>query len=259
MHELPLVFFTVFGQAAAGMMLIMMISRTLDMSNAEQAKRVHLVAMVLMAVGMALGGTHMGQPLRAINMMFGLGRSPMSNEIVLSGAFFGFGALTVLMEIMNKGSEGLRKIVNAAAVVTGVLFVWSIPQVYRLTTVATWANGYTTLHMYLTALLAGGALVAAFGCVRTGAIALMLGAIASFSLMPGYLTLMGTVASELAAEQSHLWTIQSFAIIASVVLAASQMFRLKSCSHALTAGATLVLAGELAARIAFYNLHLLPM
>ena len=259
MHELPLVFFTVFGQAAAGTMLIMMISRTLGMSNAEQARRTHLAAMVLMAVGMGLGGTHMGQPLRAVNMLFGLGRSPMSNEIVLGGAFFGFGALTVLMEIMNKGPEGLRKIMNAAAVVTGVLFVWSIPQVYRLATVSTWANGYTTLNMYLTAVLAGGALVAAFGCVRTGAMALMLGSIGSFSLMPGYLTMLGTVAPELAAEQSHLWTIQSFAIISSVVLAASQMFRMKTCSHALTCAATLVLAGELAARIAFYNLHLLPM
>ena len=259
MHELPLVFFTVFGQAAAGMMLIMMISRTLGMSNAEQAKRTHLVALVLLAVGMALGGTHMGQPLRAINMMFGLGRSPMSNEIVLSGAFFGFVALTVLLEIANKGSDGLRKLVNAGAVVTGVLFVWSIPQVYRLATVSTWANGYTTLNMYLTAVLAGGALVAAFGCVRTGTLALMLGSIASFSLMPGHLTMLGTVAPELAAEQSHLWTIQSFAIITGVVLAASQMFRLKACNHALTTTATLVLAGELAARIAFYNLHLLLM
>ena len=259
MHELPLVFFTVFGQAAAGMMLIMMISRTLGMSNVGQAKRTHLAAMVLMAVGMTMGATHMGQPLRAINMMFGLGRSPMSNEIVLSGAFFAFGALTVLMEIMNKGSEGLRKLVNAAAVVAGVLFVWSIPQVYRLDTVSTWANGYTTLQMYLTAVLAGGALVAAFGCVRTGAVALMLGSIASFSLMPGYLAMLGTSAPELAAEQSHLWTIQSFAIMTGVVLIVFQMFRLKAYHHALTIAATLVLAGELAARIAFYNLHLLPM
>lgn len=259
MHELPLVFFTVFGQAATGMMLLMMISRTLGMSNAEQAKRAHLVAMVLMAVGMILGGSHMGRPLRAMNMMFGLGRSPMSNEILLAGTFFGFGALTVLMEILNKGSEGLRKIANAAAVVTGVLFVWSIPQVYRLATVSTWAHGYTTLHMYLTAVLAGGALIAAFGCVRTGAFALILGSIASITLMPGYLTMLGTVAPELAAEQSHLWAVQGFAMITGVVLATSQMLRLKSCSHALTCVATLVLAGELAARIAFYNLHLLPM
>ena len=259
MHELPLVFFTLFGQAAAGMMLIMMISRVLGLSSAEQAKRSNLAAMVLMAVGMAVGGMHMGQPLRAINMLTGLGRSPMSNEIVLSGVFFGFGALTVLLEIMNKGTESIRRFVNIAAVITGMLFVWSIPQVYQLTTVSTWAAGYTTAQMVLTAVVAGGALVAAFGCVRAGVLALMAGAIVSVAITPGYLTMLGTITPELAAEQSTLWTLQSLAIVVGVVMAGTQLSRLKPCNYALTFIATLVMAGELAGRIAFYNLHLLPM
>ncbi|MDI5303867.1 dimethyl sulfoxide reductase anchor subunit, partial [Salmonella enterica subsp. enterica serovar Anatum] len=42
-----------------------------------------------------VGTFHVGQPLRALNMLLRVGHSPMSNEIVLSAAFAALGGLGV--------------------------------------------------------------------------------------------------------------------------------------------------------------------
>jgi anaerobic dimethyl sulfoxide reductase subunit C (anchor subunit) len=43
--------------------------------------------MCLFGVGVLLGIFHVGQPLRALNMLLRVGHSPMSNEIMLSALF----------------------------------------------------------------------------------------------------------------------------------------------------------------------------
>ncbi len=42
--------------------------------------------MCLFGLGVIVGTFHVGQPLRALNMLLRVGHSPMSNEIVLSAA-----------------------------------------------------------------------------------------------------------------------------------------------------------------------------
>ncbi|MDM7486104.1 MAG: dimethyl sulfoxide reductase anchor subunit, partial [Vibrio metschnikovii] len=65
MHELPLVFFTVLGQTAVGMMLLAFIAGLVGQITNAQRHKINLVAVILFAVGMAIGGLHMGQPQRA--------------------------------------------------------------------------------------------------------------------------------------------------------------------------------------------------
>lgn len=42
--------------------------------------------MCLFGIGVVVGTFHVGQPLRALNMLLRVGHSPMSNEIALSAA-----------------------------------------------------------------------------------------------------------------------------------------------------------------------------
>ncbi|MDI5405217.1 dimethyl sulfoxide reductase anchor subunit, partial [Salmonella enterica subsp. enterica serovar Lubbock] len=51
---------------------------------------------ILLSRPAANGTFHVGQPLRALNMLLRVGHSPMSNEIVLSAAFAALGGLGAL-------------------------------------------------------------------------------------------------------------------------------------------------------------------
>lgn len=105
-----------------------------------------------MIIGLGIGGLHVGQPLRFFNMLLGVGRSPMSNEAFLSGVFVGCAAATLFFTLFFKHTL-LRELANIAAVVSGLAFVWSIPQVYNIATIANWDTGYTTLQMWMTMLV----------------------------------------------------------------------------------------------------------
>ncbi|NHX34541.1 dimethyl sulfoxide reductase anchor subunit, partial [Escherichia coli] len=79
------------------------------------------------------------------------------NEALLSGIFVAFGAATLLFTLLIK-NKALSELCNIATVIFGLTFVWSIPQVYNIATVANWFTVFTTLQMWMTLLVAGGAL-----------------------------------------------------------------------------------------------------
>ncbi len=73
------------GQSAAGLYLLVYASRKLGMLSETQLRHANIAAFVIMIIALAIGGLHVGQPLRFFNMLLGVGRSPMSNEALLSG------------------------------------------------------------------------------------------------------------------------------------------------------------------------------
>lgn len=58
MHELPLVFFTVLGQSAAGLFLLAYISRRMGSIDDNQLKIANIVAFIIMIIGLGIGGLH---------------------------------------------------------------------------------------------------------------------------------------------------------------------------------------------------------
>ena len=104
MHELPLVFFTVFTQSAVGAFILLLIGGTLGQIDRQRMAVGLFSAMCLFGVGVLLGIFHVGQPLRALNMLLRVGHSPMSNEIVLSAVFATLGGLGALGLLLNRGA-----------------------------------------------------------------------------------------------------------------------------------------------------------
>ncbi|MBC7005244.1 dimethyl sulfoxide reductase anchor subunit [Photobacterium sp. BZF1] len=258
MHELPLVFFTVFGQAAVGIFLLSLLAFTTKQISDVQLKTANIVAAALLLVGSAIGGLHMGQPLRAFNLLFGLGRSPMSNEIILSGLFMACAAATVALSFMP-GKESLYKLANKATVLAGLLFAWSIPQVYQLATVASWDTAHTSLQMWLTVLVAGGAFALMLGAHKLGFATLAVGALVSLAAKPNYIGFVTQAAPELAVNQYSLWGAQAVALLVAVLIGCGIFSQKGAAKPLLIAGAGVMLVGELIGRIAFYNLWAIPM
>lgn len=258
MHELPLVFFTVLTQSAVGAFILLLIASWLK-PIAERRLAIGLFASVcLFGLGVVMGIFHVGQPLRAINMLFRVGHSPMSNEIVLSAIFGTFAGIAALGLLLDRGPRKLFMALAWLAAVIGVVFVFAIPRIYQLPTVVTWSSPWTTVMMLLTPLIGGGALAAALGALRLGLIVSILGIIASFCLRPLYLSTILIADAPLAAAQSDWFTAQAV-LLAVGVLGALMYIRSRHSQTLLFACTAVVITAELAGRIAFYNLWTLPM
>jgi len=272
MHELPLVFFTVFGQTAVGLFLMALVAFAMGQLTQRQLNNANLVAIVILAIGMAIGGLHMGKPLRAFNLIFGAVRSPMSNEILLSGAFFGFAAATVMLSVklvqqwladkLSMTTDkllSLQKLANTATVLFGLAFAWSITQVYQLETVPAWNSGYTALQLWLTVLLSGGAFALAMGAYKLGSVSVVFsGAIALVSRF-GYVDFVTEQVPHLAAQQHALWNGYVAAILLTLLITVITLVRNRRIAPLLYTGAAVMLIGELLSRIAFYNLWWITM
>lgn len=258
MHELPLVFFTVFGQAAVGIFLLSLLAFSAKQISSEQLKLANIIATALLAVGSAIGGLHMGQPLRALNLLAGLGRSPMSNEIILSGVFMAFAGATALLSLIG-GKESLRKLCNVFAVVSGLLFAWSITQVYQLETVASWNTLHTSLQMWLTVVLVGGAFAVMTGAHKAGTVAIIGGVLVSLVTKPDYIGFVTQQAPELAVQQYTLWGLQAVMLVIAAAVCLVTLMRKETMKPLIIGGAAVVLVSELLGRIAFYNLWAIPM
>lgn len=257
MHELPLVFFTVFTQSAVGAFILLLIGGTLGQIDRRRMAVGLFSVMCLFGAGMLLGILHVGQPLRALNMLLRVGHSPMSNEIMLSALFAIAGGVGALGLLLNRGAAWLCKGLVGLAAAVGVLFIFAIPQIYQLPTVVTWRTSYTTVMMVLTPMIGGGMLAGLFG-LRLGQLVSVLAILVSFCLRPGYITLLMAADGGLTAAQSSWFTAQ-VVLLAVGIIGVVVGVRLKTNVAVLAMTSLVVIAAELVGRIAFYNLWTLPM
>ncbi|MEE3650076.1 MULTISPECIES: dimethyl sulfoxide reductase anchor subunit family protein [unclassified Brenneria] len=258
MHELPLVFFTVFTQSAVGAFILLLVAAQLQQIDRRRLAVGLFAVMCLFGAALLVGTFHVGQPLRAINMLFRAGSSPMSNEIALSGIFSAIGGLAALGLLLNRGADRLFLALAWLAAVVGIFFLAAIPRVYQLPTVVTWDNHYTTAMMILTALIGGGALAAAFGARRLGLSVSLLAILVSFCLRPGYLSTLMTADGALTSAQFS-WFSAQLILLAVGLIGGVLHLRYRTGQSLLAVCAAVVIVGELAGRVAFYNLWTLPM
>ncbi|ATM86771.1 MULTISPECIES: dimethyl sulfoxide reductase anchor subunit family protein [Yersinia] len=258
MHELPLVFFTVLGQTAVGLFALALVSHKLGMTTALQLKHANIIGLILMIAGLIVGTLHVGQPLRAATMLMGVGRSPMSNEILLSGLFVAMACGTVFFSVIVKNTV-LAGLFNVATVIFGLAFAWSITEVYQLTTVPNWDTSYTSLQLWMTVLVGGGAFAMVTGARQLGATALLIGAIVTLVNKPGYLSFLGQSAVDLSSQQAWLWGAQILLLTLGIFVASAALLKDRIPRATLAVSASVLVIGELAGRIAFYNLWQVPM
>lgn len=258
MHELPLVFFTVLAQAAAGLMVLNIVGRFVLKMPEDKFFRIAAVAFVIAALA-GIGATfHLGRPFRGANALFGAGRSPMSNEILGYSAFAGLVFVTVALAYLKPALKPLATFVGVLAAIAGVVLVFLIPAVYHIHTIPQWATGYTTAQMALAALTAGGVLAVSLfpnGLLRTIAIA----AIAvSLMMLPTYFAFLSQTAPEQLQSGMGFWGAKAllYALALAVVAVPTRLVR---CAYLAPVAVVLVIVAELCGRIGFYDLWSINM
>jgi anaerobic dimethyl sulfoxide reductase subunit C len=162
-REWALLVFTILGQTAAGLMIVLMVVRTYvaQKADAELAdrltKRPLYLVIPVMAVAFIASLLHLGSPLNILRAIPNLGSSWLSREVVIAVIFVVFAGLYTLLQWRKAGSEALRTVIGWIAAVLAVVFVYAMSMVYMIATQPAW-NTFATPLTFLSGSLMLGAL-----------------------------------------------------------------------------------------------------
>lgn len=155
MSELSLVFFTVLAQSSVGIFCTLGFVELMAKPNEKAMTRAFVASLVLLAVAALASVTHLGQPLRMLNVLFGLEHaSALSLEVVALSLFGGSVAAYIGLRIFNLFS-GMRNIFLPIAMLFGLVFIFAFTNVYTLETVPVWNSKWTLFQFLMTALVVG--------------------------------------------------------------------------------------------------------
>lgn len=158
LNEITLVLFTTMAPAGTFALMIMG-AFALKGGLREEARaaldRYTCVPLVIALVGLVASATHLGNPANALYVLAGVGRSPLSNEVVAGVVFFGVAGIYWLTAFSEKPNLSLRRAALVLIEVTGALFVTAIAFAYDAETILTWRTAYVPAALWLNALVAG--------------------------------------------------------------------------------------------------------
>lgn len=156
-NEITLVLFTTIAPAGVvgyvTMALAVALARTEAQANA--ISRYLVVPLVLAISGLIASATHLGTPANALYVLTGIGRSPLSNEVVAAVAFLALGGIYWIVSFRDDLPRPFRLAWLAATIVAGFVFVGFIAVAYSVPSVPTWNLPTAPLTLWLNALSSG--------------------------------------------------------------------------------------------------------
>lgn len=164
LNEITLVLFTTIAPAGVVGYLVMALAivRAQDKARADAVSRYLVVPLVLSISGLIASATHLGTPANALYVLSGIGRSPLSNEVVAAVAFLALGGIYWIVSFRDDLTRVFRLVWLGATAVAAVAFVGFIAVAYSVPSVPTWNLPTAPVTLWLNALASGPA-VGLFG------------------------------------------------------------------------------------------------
>jgi len=162
-QEITLVLFTTLAPVGVGACVIICIllvaNRRMDPRERSRLEHLTIIPLVMAMVGLIASATHLGTPSNALYVLTGVGRSPMSNEVLAAIVFLALTGLHWLYSFALAPNRLLQRIWCCAQVLAGLVCIGTIALAYDEPTIITWSTVYVPLNIWLAA-LSGGPLVA---------------------------------------------------------------------------------------------------
>ena len=108
--------------------------------------------------GFIASATHLGTPANALHVVWGIGRSPLSNEVAAAVAFLFFAGVFWLYSFKEKQAKAVRVALLAASAGSAAALVAFSSLAYSVSTVPSWDTWFTPVNLCFSALFAGPAL-----------------------------------------------------------------------------------------------------
>ncbi|MEY8459638.1 DmsC/YnfH family molybdoenzyme membrane anchor subunit [Eggerthellaceae bacterium 24-137] len=163
-NEITLVLFTTLAPAGAVAYLIMGLPMLAGRVRGDAARRLNqctCVPLVVAMVGLIASATHLGNPSNALYVFAGVGRSPLSTEVICAVAFLALAGVYWLYSFAERPRRGLQRAMLAAIDVAIVAFVIGVAFAYHVDTIPTWSLPLVPASLGLNALMGGPVLALA--------------------------------------------------------------------------------------------------
>jgi anaerobic dimethyl sulfoxide reductase subunit C (anchor subunit)/Tat-targeted selenate reductase subunit YnfH len=173
--EMPLALFSTFAPLGAGAFITLaaaFLSGALDTSrsisagdtsaqdNSRKALRrldvLTVIPLILVMLGFVAAFFHLATPGNAFNVINGIGRSPLSNEIAVGVVFFAAALVYWVVALTGKPGMAVRKILTTIVALLAIVFAIFIGSAYMVSTITTWNSILAPVALAGYALLGGG-------------------------------------------------------------------------------------------------------
>lgn len=156
--ELSLAVFTTLapgGVVAFICMAFMIADPRVSLDEKTRLDRFLAIPIAVALIGFIASATHLGTPANALHVFSGIGRSPLSNEVLSAVAFLFLASSYWMMAFKENFSVTLSRIWVITAAVAGVGLIAMTSLAYSVTTVLTWDTPFTPANLILSALFVG--------------------------------------------------------------------------------------------------------
>ena len=234
-----------------------------DRTASVRIDRMIALPFSVVLIGFIASATHLGTPANALHVFSGVGRSPLSNEVLSAVAFLFLVGSYWMMAFKERFPDAVAKPWLALACLAGIALIACTSMAYNVDTVPTWDTAFTPANLVLAALLAGPVLGLLFLELAEYFVALVV--LAAPALVAGTVVLalhqesLSAIANnEFAASTlapSYPAVIGAHLIVGAIALAIAglSMKRVQSRRTTLALRAT---ASLLALAAVFYHLHM---
>lgn len=268
MTELPLAIFTTLMPLVGGMFLIPAAAclRREGTGWTDRAdRRLSAAALALCAVAFVAASFHLGNPRNAMNVVYGIGRSPLSNEVLASGLF----ALVVLayaiLSFKGKAQGRQRAALLAVLASGGLAVALFCGLAYRIDTIPSWSSGWILLQecgFYLVGAALAAPVLESAGTGASGrkgvCAAVLAGAVIAACAVAGHLASVHGMTSVSVRGADLVKAALPFSVAGTACLFASAaLLAVARGRRAMfAAAAVLATAGVFLVRLGFYGLQL---
>lgn len=263
MEHWALTIFSIFVQAAVGLIVLISIGRLVD-KNAVYKTGI-ITSVVLAVVGLVAAFFHLGRPIAAIYALTGFSHSWLSREIWFVMIFIGLSFLAAgLLQFKPESKGGITALLISAAVI-GLVAIYGMGSVYATTSIPFWQHFTTYVGFFVAAMAIGAALFLAFSSKEAGkygtiiALCVPLALIACAAVTMTYYIQLGSLASTAIQETLLKLKSMSPAIIVQWIFALTgsgllYVFTRKEgkAHNGIYVAAALVIVGLFIGRYVFY-------
>lgn len=221
------------GAVAFACVAAFLLARRDDLSGARERLGHALFMPIAIAwIGFIASATHLGTPANALHAISGLGRSPLSNEVVAAVAFLFFSGMAWMYSYRERIVPSVWSGLLVAGIVSAVMMLYHTSLAYSIATVPTWDTWLTPANLCMTALLSGPSLAALvlqisrssagrwpYALIAVSAAALIVGTILLVCHMGFLETVSNNVANAASLVPEYGWFIAVHAVLSTCGLA----------------------------------------
>ncbi|MFN7253232.1 MAG: dimethyl sulfoxide reductase anchor subunit family protein [Anaerobacillus sp.] len=151
-QSITLVIFTFLSQLAIGAFATIFLFEAYQQKISKRATFISLISILsISVVAIIVSMFHLGHPFEAYKAILNFGNSWLSREIVFYPLFM----LLVFYYGFVAKKDATKKATGWAAVVMGMITIYSTAMIYTIPAIPAWNNGMTMAAFFVTALLLG--------------------------------------------------------------------------------------------------------